>query len=376
MSLLDRHLKIPKYLQLAETIRQQIAAGVLQSGDQLPSFTQLRKEFGATQNTVEKVFGLLEQDGLIVREPSRGTFVAQPQRRASTGVIGFMGNAFTARQKFSYFAHIADGVQSEAERHGKRVLLLGNSVSWNEDDISKVDGVLLCDAENSEHVLQRLPRELPCVAMMVAAPEVPSVVADDYGGARSAVHHLVELGHRQIGCLISSGLWLPQLRFQGYRDALRECGVAPPKKWCRRPRLQGPPRTDYVTWGRQQMQAWLSAGFRENGCTALLAQNDLAAIGAIQALQDAGIRVPEDVSVVGFDGTELCEYFAPRLSSVEVPLHEIGARAVGVLCARIEQVEQGRTAGEIESIVLPTRFQARESSAAPKVLAKAKVLRG
>jgi DNA-binding LacI/PurR family transcriptional regulator len=111
------------------------------------------------------------------------------------------------------------------------------------------------------------------------------------------------------------------------------------------------------------MQSWLQEGWRETRCTALLAQNDLAAIGAMRAFQKAGIRVPEDVSVVGFDGTELCEYLAPQLSSVEIPLREIGAQAVKVLLDRLRQ-----PSGKAETLVLPTRFQARESSAPPSEL--------
>ena len=90
-SLLDRHLRVPKYLQLAEALRQQIAAGELKPGDQLPSYVQMRQQHGATQNTVDKVFALLEQDGLILRERSRGTFVRSPAEAAPVvrnGIIG------------------------------------------------------------------------------------------------------------------------------------------------------------------------------------------------------------------------------------------------------------------------------------------------
>jgi LacI family transcriptional regulator len=360
-SLLDRHLKVPKYLQLAETLRCQITNGILQPGDQLPSFVQMRSEFGATQNTVEKVFSLLEQDGLIIREPSRGTFVAPPKARIRTGVIGYIGSTFDKSQMFSYFADIANGVQSEAERMGKRLLLLGDKLTWNENDLDKVDGVLLCDAEGVEHTLQRLQAELPCVAMLVAAPNVSSVIADDAGGAKNAVRHLLELGHRRIACLMSSGYFLLDLRVQGYQEALKEYGVELDSAWVKRPHLSATP-SDYVAWGRNQVEAWLKDGWAETGCTALFAQNDLAAIGAIQALQNAQIRVPEEVSVVGFDGTSLCEYVAPQLSSVGLPLYEMGARAVRLLCEQIE-----KPSNKVENIVLPTCFQTRESSATCQV---------
>jgi LacI family transcriptional regulator len=186
---------------------------------------------------------------------------------------------------------------------------------------------------------------------------------------QEAVRHLAQIGHRRIACLMSAGELETERRWEGYVDAMREAGLRAQASWAKRPVLAQVPPRGYVAWGREEMQDWLKDGWRKIKCTALLAQNDLAAIGVMQALQSAGIRVPEDVSVVGFDGTEVCEYFAPRLSSVTVPLREIGVCAVRTLLERIAE-----PTGEIQDIVLPAHFEARESSAAPKVLAKVGVL--
>jgi len=357
---ISTHPKLPKYVLVDEYLRDCIKKGEMRPGDRLPTVAQLRKQFGVSNFTVSQVYFMLEQDGLVDRKQGNGVFVAGAPKSVKTGVIGFIGNEFTARQKFSYFAQIADGVQSEAEKQGQRILLLGNSASWNEEDGDKIDGVLLCDVEEPEPILQRLPQGLPRVAMMVEAQDIPSIVADDYNGAKSAVHHLVELGHQRIACLIGKGLSLPELRTAGYLDALKENNITPHKRWRRHPQLQRPPGIHFVDWGREQMQTWLDEDWHQIGCTALLVQNDLAAIGAMQAIQSAGLRVPEDVSVVGFDGTELCEYIVPQLSSVEVPLYEIGSQAVKVLLHHLAEPP-----GKAETLVLPTRFQARESSASP-----------
>jgi LacI family transcriptional regulator len=106
------------------------------------------------------------------------------------------------------------------------------------------------------------------------------------------------------------------------------------------------------------MKKWLSDGWRETGCTAILAQNDVAAIGVMQILQEEGIRVPDDVSVMGFDGTEICDLVSPRLWSVMLPLAQIGAKAVEILNRQI--------AGEAdagETILLPLHLRQGESVA-------------
>ena len=113
-----------------------------------------------------------------------------------------------------------------------------------------------------------------------------------------------------------------------------------------------------VTAAREAMQQWIDDSWKETGCTALLCHNDETALGAIQALQAAAINVPHDVSVVGFDGTNFCELTTPKLSSVKVPLREIGATAVELL---LQQIEADTVRDDHK--VLPMALQQRESSA-------------
>jgi len=112
------------------------------------------------------------------------------------------------------------------------------------------------------------------------------------------------------------------------------------------------------------MSAWLrdesANGWQKINCTALLCHNDETTMGALQALREAGLRVPDDVSVVGFDGLEIGEYSHPRLTTVEMPLREIGAAAVAMLLRQIEADEVTE-----EHQILSTQLRVRESTAAP-----------
>jgi LacI family transcriptional regulator len=119
-------------------------------------------------------------------------------------------------------------------------------------------------------------------------------------------------------------------------------------------------------WGYINMKQWLHEGWQKTKCTALVARNDLSAIGAIQAFQEAGISVPGEVSVIGFDSTEICDCVSPRVSAVEIPLREISARGVELLVRQIDRGPEDDMNAAPECIILPTRIVQRESTASPQ----------
>ena len=144
-TLRESHLEIPKYLELADQLKEQIESGILAPGDRLPSFFQMRAQFGAAQNTSERVFVLLEKEGLIVREPSRGTFVATTNQRAAktaTGIIGICGSGFSSARDASYWSHLVQGAREASLASHCDVLLLDHLTTrgWE-----KADGVLVCN---------------------------------------------------------------------------------------------------------------------------------------------------------------------------------------------------------------------------------------
>lgn len=357
-TLLERHLRIPKYLQLAEHLRLLIANGTLGPGARVPSFNEMRAQFGATQQTMERVYGLLEQEGLIVRQRSRGIFVAEPQLPVAHGLIGFVGSHFSMLGRhIPYAALLVSGIQEVVHREERRVLLLDHSspAGWD-----KVDGVLISRRE-SEHALRYLLPGLPCVSLVHTIKGVGNVVADDAKGARLAVQHLLELGHRRIAFLADTTAPLIRQRLNGYRSALRKADIEPDPLWLRSTPSAADPET-YFQWGKESMAQWLREDWKKVGCTALLAQNDDVAMGAMEALRAAGIKVPEQVSVIGFDSTSVCDLCSPPLTSVHIPLKEIGEIGTQLL---LQQIEAGRA--QPERKVLPTQLTIRKTTTvAPK----------
>jgi DNA-binding LacI/PurR family transcriptional regulator len=368
-TLTERHLKIPKYLQLAEQLRQQIESGTLQPNDRLPSFPQLRAQHGVTNSTVEKVYSLLERDGLIERQPSRGTFVASRKiepdasRKSAHATIGISGLGFTFAGYSSYYGRMLRGVQKTTQYEQDQLMLLDhNSLKgWG-----KIDGVLLCDYVAVD-VLHSLPEGLPRAFLVAPLPGMAGVSADDYSGGRQATEHLLELGHRVISYLHSPDPVLIPQRLAGYRDALQSAGVQARPDWThcllRSAALTYDYGADFVRVGRESMREWLRAGWKELGSTAILAHNDEVALGVIEALREAGLKIPNDVSVVGFDGTEVGIYSTPRLTTIEVPLQRIGVAATEML---LDQIRGQALAGRpVEHRVLPVHLKVRESTAPP-----------
>lgn len=352
----------PKYEAVAKRLRAQIESHELRPGDRLPTYAELRAEFGATATTVERIYSLLEQEGLVERQPRRGLFVAE-RKRVLTGNIGLVGSPLLQNQQDSFYIHINQGVQSAASQHGRRLLLTTN-YEVDHKLFAMVDGLLLSghSVETNQRILQEAPAHLGRVSMFTSMPGMTCVIADEYRGGKLAVEHLVAKGHQRIACLMSQGA--ESLghagRLTGYCNAMQEAGIAIDERWKRVVASDGlNSQFNHLSWGRQQMQDWLDQGWRELGCTALVVQNDQMAIGAMQVLNEARISVPHEVSVIGFDGTELCEHVVPKLTSIRLPLFEVGVKATELL---IQQIESGKQEEQI--IVLPATLRPGNSVAA------------
>lgn len=357
-----------RYQEIAEHLKGQIEARILQPGERVPSLRELRRVYGITQGTVEKAHDLLEKEGLIVRSHRNGVFVAEPRQKLRTGLIGFCGVAFTRTDFSAYWARVMEGAENAARECDAQIVLLSNDSPSGWD---KVDGLLL-NSLNASVPAQYVPAGLPIVSLFYAPPKINGtsaernrveknssvILIDDYGGAHAATEHLVKLGHRRIAYLTNrlNSESLYAARIAGYHDALTAAGIAPDPQWLRA--LPSPsPSVHFMGAGRLAMQQWLREDWKSLGCTALLAHNDDTAWGVVEAFREAGISVPGEVSVVGYDGTEVAECCTPELTTVEVPLTQMGRAAVELLWQQIN--------GKVRKseIVLPTQLRVRASSA-------------
>jgi len=194
----------------------------------------------------------------------------------------------------------------------------------------KVDGVAIMTSELDKHLVQELSEsEMPAVFLDIGkAGRNTSNITVDYGnGVREAIQHLRALAHRRIG-FISGPLKLKsaQARYAAFLRCLRDYGVSERQRII----VEGNHRID---GGEAAIQRLLADPVPP---TAVLASNDLTAIGALRGISYAGLRVPEDISVIGFDDIELSQFTQPALTTVRLSRDDLGRAAFEALATTIE----------------------------------------
>jgi DNA-binding LacI/PurR family transcriptional regulator len=343
----------PKYQQLAGRLREEIGRGRLKPGDRLPSLSELKAEYGISQATMERVHASLEQDGLIVRHQGRGTFVAEPTVRARTGIVGITGLGFVKERGSLYWLRVLEGMQSVAVENALQILLVDDDPGgpgW-----AKTDAVITTSPFS---LRDATAPPVPVVELMTREGFGDAVLLDEYSGGYLAARHLIDLGHRRIAMLANLDYQPSTRREAGYRTAMAEADLPVADGFVRMIPDLWP---DFYENGRTEMRRWLAEDWDALGCTALLAHNDPSALGAIETLRERGVGVPEDVSVVGYDGTGLFDFAQPRLTTIVAPLFEAGRTAMEQAVRRL----RGDT-GEFASVVVPITLRVADSTAPPR----------
>lgn len=256
-----------------------------------------------------------------------------------------------------FFPAVARGVEDVAHRNGYNVVLCNTDGDPRKEAeylrvlrSKQVDGVIFTTSQvSTKHVEHLLASGIPVVfADRRMKMKTDLVTVDNVEGAYMATHHLINIGHFAIGLITGpQNVTTGMERIEGYKRAFLEHGI----------KL----RNDLILEGdyRQHSgyQGAKSLMRLKNPPTAIFACNDLMAIGVLDAMEEDGIRVPEDVAVVGYDDTLLASVVRPRLTTVAQPKYEMGAIACELLLDRIR--EKGRP---VQQIVLKPQLIIRESS--------------
>ncbi|WP_432525994.1 LacI family DNA-binding transcriptional regulator [Kineococcus auxinigenes] len=331
-----------------------------------PTIRDVAREAGVSYATVSRVLNGHEwvspESARAVREAvARTGYTANPHARSLvTGRSGSIAFLLTEPQHLLFedpvFSVLLRGVaQALSERSLTPVLLIAGTADERSRVLAylqggHVDGVLLV----SSHAGDPLPGQLAATEVPVVAcgrvlgmeGRISSVSADDRGGARAAVEHLLATGRRRVAT-ITGPLDTPGGidRLEGYRDVLRAAGEEP-----------APSLVRHGDWSRESGAAAMRSLLDvEPELDAVFVASDLMASGALAALRAAGRTVPGDVAVVGFDDTGLAATLEPPLTSVRQPLDRIGREVVRLVVDGIE-------GGEPLAATVPTSLVLRESA--------------
>lgn len=231
-----------------------------------------------------------------------------------------------------FFAQLAHTIEDEAFTHGYS-LLLGNASGDKSRELSylrafqdrQVDGLILVTNAPAKELGSVYEGKIPMV--VIADHPVPglaasTVKADNVEGARLATEHLIRHGHQRIGCVLGPRSSVPALeRFAGWRRAMRDARLKTPQ--------------DVLRWTGFDRAGGYAAATEllsiAQPPTAVFVSTDQQAIGVLRAVVDAGLTIPGDLAVIGFDGIAEGGYTVPRLATVQQPLGAMAQRAIGLL---------------------------------------------
>jgi len=361
----------PLYQKIIVELRSLIATGELKAGDRIPSESALAQQFGVSRITSKRALEEMEHEGLIYRVQGSGSYVkeqaAAPDRRAGSNTLALLlpfdstkGRALDTikgvndclhERGYLLTVHISD-YDPEQEKEIIRRLV-----------DSAVSGLIIypySDRQNIDIIFKLALQKYPVVTIdkYFERVAIPAVVTDNYSGAYAAAQHLIDKGHRRIG--FSSARNVEESisardRYFGFCQALSDNGIEP--------------RDDYfvsVPEIRNSIDTTMFHGVlerlldRQDPVTAVQALNDYEAISLLKATLEAGLKVPEQLSLVGFDNIELTEHVEVPLTTVEQDFYGIGCRAASLL---LDQLQGRVLPAESRITVVPAKLIERASVA-------------
>lgn len=294
-------------------------------------------------------------------QPSR---VAQGMRRQSSQALGLILSDPNPRGLADpFYGEVLAGLSSVTREHNYSLVIHYLSAAPQPKDflvpfetrqidaavvfvsgVSESQSALLRGLARSEHVFAVLERE-------VKGANAYSVLAANFDGAQSATQALVASGHQRIAFLDSAQRWpAVDLRRKGYEAAMHAAGLEKHAAV-----ISGLDWT--AEGGTRAVEHTLRARGRRAGPTAIVAASDLLAVGALQAIKALKLRVPQDIALIGFDDFEFARYVEPALTTVRLPVMEMGIRAAELMLNHL----RGKPAQQ-RSVVLPTQLIHRQSS--------------
>ena len=334
----DRNDFQPLVAQLKEIILAEIRSGKYAPGERIPSERELCKIYGVSRTTARNALIDLANAGHVTRAVGSGTYVADASQGASdfaNGTIGFLlcrhhYPVRRLREDYFYF-EVMEGIQEELSISGRHFLFHQldderREESLVRDLVGKVDGILLAEAQSEQFVRSIQQVDVPLVLINPSIDrlrlDLHTVSIDNRAGAYKGVRHLVELGHQAIGCIRGPQDSTPaEERYEGYLRALGEAGVAIREDWVE---LSEDWTIEAGTSATQRLIR------RVPGLTAIFGTSDTLAVGVLNALSSSR-RVPEEVSVVGFDDISIAAHANPPLTTVRSPILQLGKTSCRLL---------------------------------------------
>jgi len=257
--------------------------------------------------------------------------------------------------KHSFFNAVIQAFKQVVELEGYDLLFIANKIGDEKKSYLDhfkyrgVDGVVVFSSENDDDELEKvIESDLPSVIVDLDSTDTNVIYSDNYQGTEMALKYLLELGHTKIAHIAGHQNTFSGIeRMKGFLKATKQLGIQIPPSYI----VNG--GFFSIEGGKEAMQQLLVLN---DPPTAVFASSDTMAFGAVKAIQEAGLRVPEDISIIGYDNVEWSDYITPRLTTVKQDVDKIGADAARILMNSIN----GKNASYIKKVV-PVSLIKRDS---------------
>lgn len=335
MRTIDYEEAIPRYVQVKQWLEKQIGSGHWQPGDLLPPEKELASQLKVSPLTVSRALQWLAREGIVVRKRRYGTVIAAHLpvhlTEQETELLILVHGGGARYELDFYVGGLHRGVQSRVSHPTTTLRWL----SYHTGDIQKQlkhthNGGILAITPDVIQVewLEKLYRNGTPVVVLGAGSDkwqLPFVDSDNYNGTRQAVDWLIKAGHRRfIGLFGYPAMLNTQDRWRGFRDALKEAGIADNDIWT------------FTVTGMDNFEEPVRDAIGSllrlpNPPTALIAGGYYLALAALQIAYDNNTRVPDQLSVIGFDDPPSASLSVPALTTLRQPLERMGAQAAEIL---------------------------------------------
>lgn len=348
---ISKNTVIPKYCQLKDQIKDQIIKGKLKEGVRLPSESQLCSFLGLSRNTVRQAVNELVSQGLVYREQGKGTFVQSSTYRKKQSYnknVALFLNSMSSSSKSGDMGFYGDLLEKLHEHLNKENFNVKHyflkdkdlsKLSLNNYDIKNMLGAIFVGEYSNDN--KNLFKKIPTIFIdyEMRNKNVISIVSKNVSGGKEATRYLIGIGLRKIGFI---GYNQPnyKLRYQGYCEALNAAKI---------------PVNSKIVWFNFY-EACRNLKKEPSLVDALFCCQDYFTLEAVNFLHKSGFSIPDDISIISYDDTDVLAHIEPAITSISVDRDEMARKAVYALK---ETIKSGKTLGKV--IKVSTKLIVRDS---------------
>ncbi len=373
---INKNSPVPMYQQILNEISAHIASGEWSAGTQIPTEAELEAQLQVSRVTIRQALSAAAEEGLVIRLPGKGTFVSGTAASAAVhkaeGFIGYVVPHLSS----SFNVQILLGVESILKEKGYHLIFCNSEGELSKENqlLESLETNRMCGyivqpvyAEDNQRDLIRLASRGDRIVLIdrnLPGVQADAVMSNHFEGGKQVVQHLVDQGYREIVYLAHEPIHLPSIaeRLRGYQAAMTDAQLSPQAPFVVGSAIElGYLQDQNSPTVHENVVVEMIADLLRGPARpeAIVAMNDLVAMLVLEAAERVGLKVPQDLGIVGFDNLDSA--VTNNLTTVAQRPYEIGSEAA---CLLLERIHGNKDAAK--QIQLPTQLIIRGSSLNPK----------